>query len=227
MLLFKTSPIVYLVKIMQSSRKILKNLIKLQRSYAFTFRAMVTEERYRNLVKKRKVKNYTLDSDFIREPLIEHTGHLPIIACYLHPLIWDPKQVNLNRVLTMLAVHDIAETVTGDVMTYKKEQTHEKTEYKITEKLLPDYLFEFFEEFKRRESLDAQFAKAVDSIAPLLHELSQEVVTRARFKHHQINTDMIEAKKTKHFEFDPQMKKLFAYVIEQFRRLEAGTKLDF
>lgn len=199
-----------------------ENLIKLQQAYAFEYRAMVTEERYKTQVESGLLENYTFDSEEIREPLIEHIGHLPVIASYLHPNIEHREDVDLGRALIMLSVHDIGETRVGDVLTYTKSDAETDEEVEAARDLLPEYLFSYFEEMEERETLDAKFAKSVDSIAPLLHEMTLPKLTPKRFKYHNFDTDKIIAKKQVHFEWDETLRDMFAYLIEKYRQIEAG-----
>ncbi|MBT4209550.1 MAG: HD domain-containing protein [Candidatus Komeilibacteria bacterium] len=191
------------------AKQILDELVKLQNNYASTFRAMITQERYDNLVKSGLIKDYTYDSKFIREPLIEHVGHTPLIASYLHKYIEHTDKVDLGRALIMLSIHDIGETSVGDIMTYKKTKEHEDIELKATKKLLPEYLFSYFQEMEERKTFDAKFAKSVDSIAPLLHEFAMPKVTLERFEQYNFGIDNIINKKKEHFEWDSVLEKFF------------------
>lgn len=51
-----------------SSRSItlLDQLMKLQQNYSRTYRAMITQERWEQLVESGVVKEYTLESEFLR-----------------------------------------------------------------------------------------------------------------------------------------------------------------
>lgn len=118
------------------AKAIVDNLIALQRAYSFTFRVLITEERYR-LVESGSLQEYTFESESLREPLIEHVGHLPIIASYLHPYIAHEDEVDLGRVLIMLSIHDIGETVVGDMLTYSKTDSH--AEQEIVQKKSPHF----------------------------------------------------------------------------------------
>src|SRR3989344_1720444 len=70
---------------------------------------------------KELVKDYHYDCNdlLVREPLIEHTGSLPIVATTIYPYL-NNSQVDLGRALIMLAVHDIGELIVGDEMTFTK-----------------------------------------------------------------------------------------------------------
>lgn len=209
---------------MKKIKRVLDELINLQRSYALTFRAPTTEERHKNLIDSGLISKYDYGCNFLREPLIEHVGHLPIIASFLHEKLEHRDKIDLGRVLTILSVHDIGETQVGDVLTYKKNKIHEKAELEATMKILPSYLFKYFKEFEDRKSLDAKFAKAVDALAPLLHELTIPEVTIGRFKYSDFDTDKIVEKKKQYFEFDNFLKELFEYTITLFREMESNSR---
>lgn len=205
---------------MHDIKKLTEGLLELQRKYANTFRVMNTEERYARLVVSGALREYSYEHETLREPLIEHVGHLPVIAAYLHPHIAHKDEVDLGRALTMLSVHDIGETEVGDVLAYAKTGEHAHAEEEAARALLPDYLYKFLEEYEARETNDAKFAKSIDSAAPILHELSLPAeVTRERFRVHQFGIADIIKKKQPHFEWDAVLAALFDDMIARYRGL--------
>jgi hypothetical protein len=71
----------------KETSQIVEGLLKLQKNYSVTSRSIITEERCENFVESGLLKKYNYDSEETREPLIEHVGHLPVIASYLHQYI--------------------------------------------------------------------------------------------------------------------------------------------
>lgn len=204
----------------EDAKTIVENLLKLQRAYSSTFRVLITEERYR-LVESGELAEYTFETEALREPLIEHIGHLPIIASYLHPYITHTTEVDLGRVLIMLSIHDIGETVVGDMLTYSKTGSHAEREEAAARKILPESLLLYFNEMEKRETLDAKFAKSVDSLGPILHDMTfNPKVLLQRFAYYDFNVDKIIAKKGPHFDWDPVLKEIFAYLAEKYREIE-------
>ncbi len=195
-------------------------LISLQRAYAFTYRAMVTEERYTGLVESGILKDYAINMTALREPLIEHVGHLPIIASFLHSLIEHRNEVDLGRALIMLSIHDIGETVVGDQFAYTKTDAHAVSEEAAAKLLLSEELFAYYTEMEQRESLDAKFAKSIDAMAPFLHEMSRPELTSKRFAFYQFNTEKIRTKKRPYFEWDAVLLALFDEFMERFWQIE-------
>lgn len=201
----------------ESITKIVEGLLKLQKNYSSTPRSIVTYDRNKNIIEPGLLKEYNYDSEVIREPLIEHVGHLPIIACYLHQFIEHKNQVDLGQTLIILSIHDIGETEVGDIITYSKTESHEKSEEEAVKKLLPEYLLKYFEEYKKLETTEGKFAKCVDALAPILHELTLPKITAERFKYHNFSVDKIVEKKKEYFKWDEVLSGVFDYVIEKLR----------
>ncbi|MEK7658395.1 MAG: HD domain-containing protein [Patescibacteria group bacterium] len=200
--------------------EIVEGLLKLQKKYSSTPRSIVTYDRNKNIIESGLLKEYNYDSEIIREPLIEHVGHLPIIASYLHQFIEHKNKVDLGKSLIILSVHDIGETEVGDMITYSKTKSHEKAEEKAAFKILPDYLYKYFIEYDEAKTIDAKFAKSVDSLAPLLHELTLPKITAERFKYHNFSVDKIVVKKKVYFKWDNVLSKIFDYVTDELRKIE-------
>ena len=83
-----------------TTKQIIKELLDLQNNYSFTFRAMVTSERISHCLNNPGEIN--IKEKRVREPLIEHVGHLPIIASFLYSHLENKDKVNLGRTLIML-----------------------------------------------------------------------------------------------------------------------------
>ncbi|MBD1825479.1 HD domain-containing protein [Cyanobacteria bacterium FACHB-DQ100] len=116
-----------------------------------------------------------------RENDAEHSWHLAMMAIVLAEYA-DP-QVDLLRVLKMVLIHDLVEIDAGDTFCYDTIalQDQAEREEKAADRLfgmLPENLGEelrsLWEEFEARETLDAQFAAALDRLQPLLHNYYTE-----------------------------------------------------
>ncbi len=201
--------------------RLANQLLEHQSKYASVSRWIPTEERYKRLIQSGLITEWNYDNEAVREPLIEHVGHLPIIAVFLHQHIEHCEEVNLGRVLIMLAIHDIGETEVGDVLTYNKTSKVEESELAAAKRLLPPSLFGLFSEFEERETVDAKFAKAVDSIAPILREITlpPEVIS-GRFEYYNFNKDMIVNKKRPHFEWDKVLLEMFVDLMDKYPQIE-------
>lgn len=111
-----------------------------------------------------------------RENDAEHSWHLAMMAIVLSEYA-DPK-VDLFRVLKMVLIHDLVEIDAGDTFCYDTIaiQDQAEREQKAADRLfgiLPENLGvelrSLWEEFEAKETLDAQFAAALDRLQPLLH----------------------------------------------------------
>lgn len=198
---------------------IVNGLLALQTKYATTYRAMTTAERYNGLIKSGLIQSYSPDQEVFREPLIEHVGHLPIIATYLYQFVEKKRDIDLGKALTMLAIHDIGETEAGDVISYSKTKELERSELEFSKQLIPKELIGYFNEFQENHTFSAKFANTVDNIAPLLHDLVLPEITIERFNFFSFDTDKIVDKKRTFFEWDSVLIKIFDYIIAEYRKI--------
>lgn len=110
----------------------------------------------------------------------EHSWHVCLTALMLKD--YANEEIDINRVIKMLLIHDLGEIDAGDTIVYAARTS----EYRATEKasisrlfnLLPDGMADEFlalwQEFESGETADARFAKAIDRVPPLLHNLHDE-----------------------------------------------------
>jgi 5'-deoxynucleotidase YfbR-like HD superfamily hydrolase len=155
---------------MDDTKAILDQIIFLYKRYSEEHRASTQPfhlEKVKNLVKDYK---YKVDDLLVREPLIEHSGSLSIVATAIYPNIND-KNVDLGRALIMLAIHDIGELVTGDEMTFTKNRDQARNEKKEALSLLPKFFHSIYLEMEELKSDTARFAKAVDKMTPDIVDL--------------------------------------------------------
>lgn len=107
----------------------------------------------------------------------EHSWHVCISALMLKEYANEP--VDIDRVIKMLLIHDLGEVDAGDTIIYASEtpelKAKEEEGLKRILDLLPegqaDQYLSLWREFEEGESADAKFAKAVDRVPPLLHNL--------------------------------------------------------
>jgi 5'-deoxynucleotidase YfbR-like HD superfamily hydrolase len=162
--------------------KVLDKITFLYENYSNEHRASTQPfhlEKVKRLVDKYK---YKFDDLLIREPLIEHSGSLPIVATTIYPYIND-KEVSLGDALIMLAIHDIGELVVHDEITFTKRTENALGEQDAALSLLDPTLHHFYLEMEERSTKTAQFAKAVDKMTPDIVDLLTPVeITIERYK---------------------------------------------
>ena len=110
----------------------------------------------------------------------EHSWHVCISALMLKD--YADESINIDRVIKMLLIHDLGEIDAGDKIVYESETVEQKNKewngVKRVLDMLPnrqgeEYLA-LWEEFELGESADAKYAKAIDRIPPLLHNINDD-----------------------------------------------------
>ena len=110
-----------------------------------------------------------------RENSAEHSWHLVLGAIVLRE--YSAAEIDLLRVLEMLAVHDLVEIDAGDTFAYDAQDLVTKAERELAAAervfalLPPDQtsrLRSLWEEFEAQETPEARFANAMDRLQPLL-----------------------------------------------------------
>lgn len=152
-----------------------------------------------------------------QENSAEHSWHISLLAQTLHQ--YAQETVDINRVVTMLLIHDIVEIDAGDTFAFAEQHEldgQEEKELNAANRifgLLPDAQFSAMKtlwlEFEQATTADARFAKAMDRILPLLQNMQNEGGSWAR--HGVKKTQVI--KRNQHLE--GLAPKLWAYVNEQ------------
>ncbi|WP_205369948.1 HD family hydrolase [Thermoleptolyngbya sp. PKUAC-SCTB121] len=116
-----------------------------------------------------------------RENSAEHSWHLALMAIALAE--YAPASIDLSRVVQMLLLHDLVEIDAGDTFAFDIQANQDKAE---REQAAADRLFGLlppdlgqplracWEEFEAAETVDAQFAHALDRFQPFLHNLQTE-----------------------------------------------------
>ena len=112
----------------------------------------------------------------------EHSWHLALYALILADQA-DPE-VNIDRVIRMLLIHDLVEIDVGDVPIHSQNgQAHASAATQAAESQAADRIFgllprdlgddlrALWEEFEAAETPDARFAKSLDRVQPVMANL--------------------------------------------------------
>ena len=107
----------------------------------------------------------------------EHSWHVCLSALMLKDFANEP--VNIDRVIKMLLIHDLGEIDAGDTIIYASETNElkgkEAAGIKRILSILPDGMeddfMELWYEFEAGATAEARFAKAIDRVPPLLHNI--------------------------------------------------------
>ena len=136
---------------------------------------IVEVEKLKSVV--RKTKPVGLDR---YENSAEHSWHVCLLALMLKDHAND--KIDIDKVIRMLLIHDLGEIDAGDTIIYQSEKVELKEEeQRGVERLLdilPDgYKDEYIPlwlEFENGETAESRYARAIDRIPPLLHNLHGE-----------------------------------------------------
>ncbi len=107
----------------------------------------------------------------------EHSWHVCLAALMLKDYADGP--IDIDRVIKMLLLHDLGEIDVGDTIIYASETPELKESEAVGVKrildLLPgdrgDEYMALWHEFEAGETADSQYARAIDRVPPLLHNL--------------------------------------------------------
>lgn len=204
--------------------ELIQGLSDLQDSYSLEKRNLITIDKYQDLLQAGLVSVNDYNNTILQETLIEHVGHLPILATYLHPYIEHSAEVDLGKVLLMLAIHDIGETVVGDVYTYHKTAEEDEKERVEALKLIHPQQIDIYNEYEERKTLESLFAKSIDALAPFIHAISLSKLTLDHASLHQVDVDLVEKNKLKYFQWDSVMKEIFEICVEHYRKIERNEE---
>ena len=122
----------------------------------------------------RKTKPVGLDR---YENSAEHSWHVCISALMLKD--YANQEVDIDRVIKMLLLHDLGEIDAGDTIVYESENQKVKADevagFERIINLLPDAKANeyksLWQEFEEGKTPDAAYAKAIDRVPPILHNL--------------------------------------------------------
>ena len=141
--------------------------------------------------------NRTLDGRF--ENSAEHSWQGAIAAIVLQD--YYPKKLIMEKVISMLLIHDLGEIYAGDTWVFddeKKVHSHDRELESIekTMSLLPEEKYlnmkNLWLEFEKGQSAEARYARVIDALVPLINHLE---VSELNYNPDNISADMVLEKK--------------------------------
>jgi putative hydrolases of HD superfamily len=145
-----------------------------------------------------------------KESSAEHTWSTLMLADYF--LSKTKEKINRLKVYELLMYHDVVEIEAGDTAVHHEEKRknkkilEEKAAKKLSQSFPPEIKEKFaklFLEFEQQETREAQFAKAMDAMDALVHELDYKI----RWKGWDI--EMVRKYHGSYTEGFPEVKKVF------------------
>ena len=124
----------------------------------------------------------------------EHSWSICVMAVLFRQ--YAESEVDMERVLTMLLIHDVVEIDAGDTFLYAadrvdahiKEREAAKRIFGMLEPSQRDEFLEIWEEFEARTTPEAKFASVFDRLEPILQNYLNEGFT---WKQHGVTYDMV------------------------------------
>ncbi len=113
------------------------------------------------------------------ESVAEHVYALGVLAAYFGKIEELPT-LNWPRVYTLITWHDIDEIETGDIPGFHKTaETHNNEKVAMQEimikspAILQNEIVSIVDEYKKQETIEARFVKALDKIDPCFYFLNE------------------------------------------------------
>lgn len=141
--------------------------------------------------------NRTLDGRF--ENSVEHSWQSAIAAMVLQD--YYPEKLNMEKVISMLLIHDLGEIYAGDTWVFddeKKLHAHDRelTSIEKTMSFLPEATYVNMKnswlEFEKGQSPEARYARVIDALVPLINHLE---VSEVNYNPDHIRSEMVLEKK--------------------------------
>ena len=141
--------------------------------------------------------NRTLDGRF--ENSAEHSWQGAIAAMVFQD--YYPEKLNMEKVISMLLIHDLGEIYAGDTWVFddeKKLHAHDRELASIekTRSLLPEETYVNMKnswlEFEKGQSPEARYARVIDALVPLINHLE---VSEVNYNPDHIRSEMVLEKK--------------------------------
>jgi len=194
-------------------------LERLQQQLAFTNELEKLKATHRN--------NRTLDA-YRFENSAEHSWQGAPMALVFREYI--PEEVNLEKVMSMLLIHDLGEIYAGDTFIFDdlgKSDSYDREfeSLKISLGKLPsdqqDTFLKLWQEFETGVSIEAKYARVLDALVPLLNHLE---VAQPHDNPHGLTKSQVIAKKSFIQETSENLWELAQEVIDQ--SVAKGLYLD-
>ena len=108
------------------------------------------------------------------ESVAAHSWGMAVLALRL-----APKELNLERVLSLCLVHDLPEVRIGDLTPYDDTSNKAELEHKAMSDMAPQWL-SLFEEYEAEETAEAKFVKQIDKLdmglQAIMYQTKQDIV---------------------------------------------------
>jgi len=173
--------------------------------------------------KAKLVERKVLISDLSRyENDAEHSWHTAMFALLFKDDL--PKNLDIDKIIRMLLIHDLGEIYAGDTFAFDGEgkKTQNKREMKATKKLfrrLPKDLnqefLKLYNEYEEAETPEGKFAKSFDKLHPILQNL---ISGGQAWKKHKVSYEDIDEHKRQFLNHDKTIMKVYNIFLKEIKR---------
>ena len=143
------------------NRKMYDYLLDEVKRVQYEVRKLIGVERYAQKVVR----------PYLHQSLLEHLAALQITAKELRHLVDPGKEMDMQKVLNMLWIHDHGEIVTGDRIDTRKTEDDSLEEDVVVQRVLnkipqssSDNAEDLLKEFKERKTKESRYAYAIDKL---------------------------------------------------------------
>lgn len=118
-----------------------------------------------------RIIRYSLErkESFQTQSVAEHVTNMIFLAYYFRDFEDREHKLDFNKVIKMIMLHDMGEIETGDIVTVKKNETHEATEREAIKsvkvkspKFIADEVENLYDEFTNPKTQEGRYASAID-----------------------------------------------------------------
>ena len=127
------------------------------------------------------VTRHSYTSGGRHESVAEHSWRITLMAFLLRD---EFPEADMDKVIKMLLIHDLGESFTGDIPSFRKTEENETTEEKLlynwVASLPQPYAAEMralYEEMAARETTEAKIYKAIDNFEAVIQHNESDIST--------------------------------------------------
>jgi len=154
-----------------------------------------------------------------QESVAEHSWHMAVMAIALSPYL--KNKIDLFRVLKLISIHDIGESITGDIPAFNgKHNGKYESERKAVEEIIKslpserkEEILRLWEEYEQKKTRESIFVKMLDVLDVLFQHLVADITTWAEKE----TTFNLNRNSEEYFKEEPFMLELYDLI---------HTKLD-
>ena len=130
--------------------------------------------------------NFIRKEEFQTQSVAEHVANMIFLAYYFRTYE-DPKnELDFDKVIKLIIMHDLGEIETGDVIIVAKNENHEILEREailVVKEKSPTFIAEeietLYEEFENPKTKEGKYAKAIDKFEGQIFWVEREGVKMA------------------------------------------------